>query len=636
MKKIRELIDKLNYYTKLYDEGHPAISDREWDDLYFELVTLEGQYNIYCEDSPTQKVDYRVVNELKKVTHNHPMLSLDKTKDMSEVYKFLGTQDFLSMCKMDGLTMSLRYLNGQLVSAETRGDGVTGEDVLHNALVIKTIPKKINYQEELIVDGEIICTYFDFEPFKQEYVHPRNFAAGSIRLLDSAECAKRNLTFVAWDVIRGFEEENSLWARLNKIANLGFTIVPCVLTDDWDAKEFIQNQAKENGYPIDGLVFKFDNIAYGKIQGATGHHLKNAIAFKFYDNSVPSKLKDIEWSMGRTGVLTPVAIFDAVEIDFTFVSRASLHNVSIMQDLLGQPYKGQPIEVAKMNMIIPQIVSATKGDGTATGILSLPVTCPVCGEPLELTDNNGVQQLVCANPNCAGKLLNRLDHFCGKDGLDIKQLSIASLNDLINWGYVNTFADIFQLEQHKIEWMQKPGWSRRSVERLLSFIAEAKNTSSEQFISAIGIPLIGKGVAKQLVNNCGDYFSFREKVNNHYSFSDIYGFGVEKENAILNFDYTEADEAAKYLRFIDSAQDQKHTLDGVTVVITGSLTRYKNRNDLIADIEACGGKVVGSVSKKTNYLINNDITSVSGKNKMAKEFNIPIITEQEFVDKFIK
>lgn len=636
MEKIRELINKLNYYTKLYDEGHPAISDKEWDDLYFELVELEKQYNIYCEDSPTQKVDYQVVNELKKVTHNHPMLSLDKTKDMSDVYKFLNNQDFLSMCKMDGLTCSLRYLNGKLVSAETRGDGITGEDIYHNALVVKTIPKKINYKDELIVDGEIICTYQDFEPFSEEYVHPRNFAAGSIRLLDSSECARRNLTFIAWDVIYGFEEEKYLWNKLNKIADLGFIIVPCIQSDDWDAKEFVQNQAKEAGYPIDGLVFKFNDIAYGKAQGATGHHLKNAIAFKFYDNSISSKLQNIEWSMGRTGVLTPVAIFDTVEIDFTLVNRASLHNVSIMHEILGYPYKNQPIEVAKMNMIIPQIVSADKGIENNDGSLQIPAVCPVCGEPLEIIKNNDVEQLVCINPNCAGKLLNKLDHFCGKDGLDIKQLSIASLNNLMDWGYVNNFVDIFKLKDHKTEWMKKAGWSRRSVERVLSFIEDAKNTTSEKFISAIGIPLIGKGVAKQIVNNCGNYLTFREKVNNKYSFSDIYGFGPEKEFAILNFDYTEADEVAKYLNFVDTTHSTNNTLENISIVITGSLTNYKNRNDLVSEIEARGGKVVGSVSKKTNYLINNDITSTSGKNKTAKELNIPIITEQEFIDKFLK
>ena len=355
LKRIQELIPILNYHTELYDAGKTEISDSEWDDMYFELQTLENTFNIYLPDSPTQKVHYELKDSLKKVKHNHPMLSLDKTKDMKDVYSFVGDNGFLSMCKMDGLTCSLRYLDGKLISAETRGDGETGEDILHNALVVKNLPNRIEYKNELIVDGEIICTYDDFEKFKNEYQNPRNFASGSIRLLDSAECAKRCLTFVAWDVIKGFDDLKTLHEKLSELYSLNFTVVPYIQGDDWDAKEFLVNKAKELSYPIDGLVFKFDDIAYGESLGATGHHKKNAIAFKFEDETFESRLKIIEWTMGRTGVLTPVAVFEPVEIDFTTVERASLHNVSVMKDLLGDcAYVGEPIHIFKANQIIPQ------------------------------------------------------------------------------------------------------------------------------------------------------------------------------------------------------------------------------------------------------------------------------------------
>ena len=355
--RMKELIQQLNYYTELYDKGQPEITDTEWDKLYFKLQEMEQTYGIYLPDSPTQSIHYEVKSSLQKVTHNHPMLSLGKTKDMNEVRSFLGNKDFIAMCKMDGLTCSLRYLNGILISAETRGDGIVGEDVLHNVLTIKNVPKRIPCNEEIIVDGEIICTYENFEKFQDEYQNPRNFAAGSIRLLDSKECAKRDLTFVAWDLIKGFESEEFLYYRLLTLQQkLGFTVVPYISGDDWDTKEYLVNKAKELSYPIDGLVFKFDDVAYGNSLGATDHHLRNAIAFKFEDDLFETKLKYITWTIGRTGVLTPVAVFDPVEIDFTVVERASLHNVSVMRETLGQhPWVGQRLHISKRNMIIPQI-----------------------------------------------------------------------------------------------------------------------------------------------------------------------------------------------------------------------------------------------------------------------------------------
>lgn len=360
-RRMQELIETLNYHTKLYDEGKPIISDTEWDSMYFELQELEMLFNIHLPNSPTSNVIFEVKNELKKVHHNHDMLSLGKTKDMAEVHDFLGSKDFITMLKMDGLTCSLCYKDGVLVSAETRGDGYIGEDVLHNVLTIDNVPKRINYKDELIIDGEIICTYQDFEKFKDEYQNPRNFAAGSIRLLDSKECAKRKLTFVAWDVIKGFDNLKYLNQKFQEIGKLNFTVVPWLMGDDFDAKEFLVNEAKKLGYPIDGLVFKFDDIAYGESLGQTEHHKRNAIAFKFEDEVYETRLQTIEWTIGRTGVLTPVAIFNPVEIDFTIVERASLHNVSVLHEILGEhPWVGQKIKISKRNMIIPQIEWAEK------------------------------------------------------------------------------------------------------------------------------------------------------------------------------------------------------------------------------------------------------------------------------------
>ena len=360
--EIRTLVDKLNYYTKLYDEGHPVISDKEWDDMYFKLQNLETLYNIYLSDSPTQNVNYQVVNKLNKVKHNHPMLSLDKTKSIDAIKSFLGNKDFICMAKMDGLTCSLKYLDGKLVSAETRGNGIEGEDILHNALQVKNIPNKINYKEELIIDGEIICTYNDFKDFEKEYKNPRNFASGSIRLLDSKESSMRNLTFIVWDIIKGLDEDR-LSSKLLKADELGFTIVPFEINlSEYETIEQIMEIVKKSSsiYPIDGLVFKYDNCDEYIAAGKTDHHFKGGLAYKFYDEEYETTLKNIEWSMGRTGVLTPVAIFEPIEIDGTEVSRANLFNLSVARDTLhGTQYRlgweGQKINVFKANQIIPQL-----------------------------------------------------------------------------------------------------------------------------------------------------------------------------------------------------------------------------------------------------------------------------------------
>lgn len=635
MEEMKELVNRLNYLTKKYDEGHPEVSDKEWDELYFKLVQMEKESGIHLDESPTQKINYQVVNELKKVEHNHKMLSLDKTKDIEEVKKFLGDNDYVAMCKMDGLTCSLRYVGGKLISAETRGNGLVGEDILHNALVIPSIPQQIKYQDELVVDGEIICTYEDFKPFSDTYKNPRNFASGSIRLLDSKECEKRNLTFVAWDIVKGYPNANdSFIFRLMLLIFEKFNIVPFEKGPVEHCVEVLTKTAQDMGYPIDGIVFKFDDIDFGKQQGETAHHFKNAIAYKFYDDEYETTLQNIEYSMGRTGILTPVAIYDDIEIDGSVCNRASLHNLSIMKDLLGDfPYKGEKIWIYKANMIIPQISKAEKRVSFEDFHFDIPETCPVCGSPTAINES---AQLYCTNPDCDGKLINKLDHFCGKKGLDIKGLSKATLEKLIDWGWVNNCVDIFSLKDHIKEWVVKPGFGAKSVEKILDSIEESKNCSTEAFIASLGIPLIGRTIAADLAKRFETYEALSKAIDEGYDFTKLPGFAWAKSQALKNFDYTEADKLYGILNVKPTSTTvdiSNQPLKDMKFVITGSLKQYKNRAELEHVIEQCGGKVVSAISKNVNYLINNDAESTSAKNMAAKKLGIPILTEAEFLEK---
>ena len=652
---IRSLIDELNRLTKLYDAGHPEISDKEWDELYFKLKQMEEETGIIYPDSPTQTIHFEKVSELKKVKHNHPMLSLDKTKDFNDIKTFVKNHEWIAMAKMDGLTCSLKYLNGKLISAETRGNGTEGEDITHNTKVISSIPQKINYKDELIVDGEIICTYEDFEPFKDTYKNPRNFASGSIRLLDSEECKKRHLTFVAWDVITSFNTEGLvsqyLSAKLQFIKEeFGFIVVPYII-NEYIEIDNVEKFFKENCiYPIDGLVFKYDNINEYNAAGRTDHHFKGSLAYKFYDETYETNLKNIEWTMGRTGVLTPVAVFDSIDIDGSTVERASLHNVSIMHETLGDcAYIGESLQVAKMNMIIPQIIEAGPKYNYEE-VITLKKTpancvikkCPYCGYPITYKKSEGnVINAYCENKLCESRLVNRLDHFCGKKGLDIKGLSKVTLGKFIEWGWVEKIEDIYHLsETHGSEFILKPGFGDKSVAKILKAIEESKHTTLAAFISAIGIPLIGQAVAKDLVNYFGTYEDFRNAVDDDkYDFSILDNFGEEMNKSIKNFNYAEADKISKLLIFkapIANNIQINNNLTGKTIVITGKLTTFKNRAKLKAVIESHGGKVSDSISGKTDLLINNDVNSTSSKNKAAKALNIPIVSELDFMKQYIE
>ena len=630
---IQNIIKKLNYYTKFYDEGHPKISDKEWDDMYFELVKAENETGIYFEDSPTQKVNYQVLNKLEKVEHDHLMLSLDKTKDINTLNAFIKNKDIISMAKMDGLTCSLTYENGRLIRAETRGNGIVGENILHNALQVKNIPNKINFKKKLVIDGEIICDYKTFERFNSEYKNPRNFASGSIRLLDSRESSMRGLSFVAWDCIEGLENEIYLNAKLWSLHENGFTIVPYIVHGNNNIEKDIENikkYSKEKGYPIDGIVVKYNNVEEYLKAGKTDHHFKGGLAYKFYDDEYDTILKDIEYDIGRTGVLTPVAVFNSINIDGTECSRASLHNISILKETLhGFGWKGQQIKVFKANQIIPQISWAEDDDKYTKEYIDYPHICPICKGKTSIHNNNGVEILMCDNPDCEGKTLNRFVHFCSKKGLDIKGLSKATLEKLMDWGWINTYQDIFLLYQYKNKWIDKAGFGEASVNKILNAIEEAKNTTLDRIIAAAGIPEIGSRVAKDLSNHYNSWNDFR----NEKDFLQYDGIGEVMNNNLLTFNYDDLNLDYTINRFLSIKNENDEnvkTLDGKTFCITGKVHIFKNRSELQKDIESKGGRVVSSMSSKVDYLINNDNASTSAKNIAAQKAGIPIITEEEY------
>ena len=639
-----EKVNQLNYYTSKYDEGNPEISDKEWDDLYFAIKEYEKTH-VPVDFSPSQSISYQVVNSLQKVTHSHPMLSLDKTKDIRAIKSFIKGHDWIVMAKMDGLTCSLRYLDGKLFSAETRGNGVIGENITHNAKVIPSIPKVIDYKDELIVDGEIVCTYKDFEEFKEAYKNPRNFASGSIRLLDAKECSRRHLTFIAWDVIKGGEYPY-LSANLSALTDYGFKIVPMFINNkenDPSLESYIDTIKRKSellSYPIDGVVFKYDKIEEYTAAGRTDHHFKGGLAYKFYDETYSTKLKYIDWTMGRTGQLTPTAVFNPIDIDGSTVERASLHNVSIMKETLGDcAYVGEPLEVCKMNQIIPQIVSAgpkySYGEVIAAGGVSandMIEICPICGSGVEIRQDGIAEICYCTNPNCSGKLINKLDHFCGKKGLDIKGLSKATLEKLIDWNWVSCFKDIYRLQEHKKEWITKEGFGEKSVQNILDSIENSRQNDLWRVIAAAGIPNIGVTAAKQLANYFKTYAKFRSAIEEDFDFTELQDFGEITADTLLNFDYEEIDDVVFYAISCNPVEEKQNKLENITFCITGKLHDFKNRTELKNLIESLGGKATDSVSSKTNYLINNDINSTSSKNKTAKSLGVEIITEKDFLD----
>jgi len=631
----QELIKTLNDATAQYEAGHPIMSDKQWDDLYFQLKQFEERTGIIYPDSPVHTIKVYQFSSLKKVTHSHPMLSLDKTKSLTAINDFIGNHEVVAMAKMDGLTCSLTYTNGMLTRAETRGNGIEGEDITHNVEHVKNVPIKIpTNKPTVVIDGEMICTYKDFEPFKGEYRNPRNFAAGSIRLQDPYESQRRNLTFIAWDGIEGFDE-TTLTDKLSTISNYGFDIVPWMMENPQHAITDIQQYCQTHSYPIDGIVFKYNNCAEYEAMGRTEHHFKGGIAYKFYDDLYDTELLDIEWSMGKTGVLTPIAIFEPIDVDGSIVERASLHNVSLLKDFFrGTPFRHQPMRIYKANQIIPQVYDTADSKALTDDIIPFPEVCPYCGHPLDYRYEGVSEYCFCDNKACGGRLINRLDHFFGKKGLNIKGLSEATFEKLIDWGWVNSITDVFHLENYREEWIKKPGFGPKSVENLLNSINAGRHCELSSFLAGLGIPLVGSRYSKIIAEHMWDYAEFRDAINSGFNFMTYDGIGPEINDSIINFDYTEADNLDMLeLEIVNNTKTKENNsyqvLQGQVFVITGRLHSYKNRDELIQEIEANGGKVVNTITKNVNYLINNDINSTSSKNIAAKKLNIPIITEEK-------
>lgn len=624
--RVRELTELLNKAADAYyNTGDTIMEDHEFDTLLEELCSLEQETGFVMATSPTHKVGYEVKSELQKVTHNHPMLSLAKTKDWNEFIMHFGSKDVIGMLKMDGLTCSLRYIDGELVSAETRGNGEIGEDIFHNIKTVKTVPQKIPYKDELIVDGEIICTYEDFEPFSTEYKNPRNFASGSIRLLDSNECAKRPLTFVAWNVIKGFDNENSFLRKLVLIDELGFTVVPWTSSFDWDAKEFLVNKAKKLGYPIDGLVGRFDDIKYGENLGATEHHSNSALAYKFKDDVYETTLRNVEWNTTRTGIIAPVAVFDEVDLDGALTTRATLHNLSIIEQLeLGI---GDTITVYRSNMVIPKI----DDNLTRSNTLKIPTTCPCCRQPTEIkyTDNSKV--LMCTNPNCAAKKLAQFTHFVSRKCMNIDGLSERTLETLISHGFIHKYKDIYHLSDRRSELIRLDGYGAKSIDNLLESIEKSRNVKLENFITALSIPNIGLSAAKAISKKFnGDHYEFIQALSSDYDFSQIDDFG-EITNKSLHDWWKSKDPMAELLpiemNFIVEEKSVDNSLSGLKFCITGMFSQ--SRDELKAILESKGAKFISSVSKNLDVLFVGD--KAGSKLAKAQQFGIKIADENELM-----
>lgn len=643
---MRGMVSILNQASEAYyNTGNPIMTDEQFDVRLEDLRQLEEETGFVLANSPTHNVGAKVLTELKEVTHSSPMLSLDKCHSVEEIVKFANGKELVASIKLDGLTCRLTYEDGILMRAETRGNGYVGSDITEHVKQFINVPLKINKSGTYIVDGEAIITDEDFAEINKngEYKNSRNLASGTLSVLDTSLVAKRRLRLVAWDIVEG--GGNSLKDNLNKAKELGFNVVPNWFAAKLDPKKlegtivYIFDYAEEEGLPNDGIVFKFNDVQYGKSLGATSHHFRNGIAYKAKNEEVETKLRNIDWTLGKTGVITPTAIFDAVDIYDTTVERASLHNISIMRELLGEePHIGQSIVVTKSNMIIPQVVRADKSySGIQDLMLDIPTKCPVCSGETKIKKDNDSEVLICTNDDCKGKLLGKLTHFASKNAMNIDGLSEATLEKFINLGWLNCFEDIDGLKYHFSEMIELDGFGVTSAKKLLSAISESKKTTLDRFIYSLSIPLIGRSASKT-ISKCfnGDFDNFYKNCcMSKFDFTSLDDFG-EAMNDSIN-DYIEKNvvmigNLAKEMWFEKSnIVSDSNILAGKTFCITGSLNHFVNRDEAKEKIEQAGGKVSGSVSAKTSYLVNNDTESTSGKNKKAKELNIPIISEEELI-----
>ena len=650
--EIQKLVKTLNYHTDLYNAGKPEISDREWDDKYFKLQKLEKESGIYLPDSPTQSLHYDLKNCLEEIKQTHFMGSLEKTKEIDGVKAFSKGKKLIAMGKMDGLSCALRYEDGALVKATSRGKiPLIGFNVLEHIKGIKNIPKRINKKGIFEVDGEVICKYSDFEKFAQKgYKSARNFAAGSLALSDPRECAERDLSFVAWDYINN--PYDTLGEALEELGELNFTTVPWISGIDLSVDNLeeiikeIKKRCQEQSLPIDGAVFKYDNVEEYKAAGFTESYPNGGLAFKFYDEEYESELIDIVYDIGRTGTLTPVAVFKDVEIDGATINRATLSNMSILYQTFGTytPFKGTKVFVTRRNMVIPHIerVENIAADelSEVPELCPIPERCPLCGGETVIRSSGGeAEKLMCTTEECEGNLAVRIAHYCNMTkGMKIKGISRATIEKLIEWEWIESIKDIYTLKDHRDEWVKKPGFGPKSVDKLLAAIEKSKDCQLWQFISALGIPLIGETASRVLEAHFSTWATLYKANQENFIFSTIPNFGYEMEKSLQRTDLTIANEiATSYLRFTSSKESvsEGNSLADKTIVITGKLNHFKNRDALKEAILAQGGEVAGSVSAKTDFLLTNDTSSGSSKNVTAQKLGVKIISEDEFIEKFL-
>ncbi len=644
--RMKYLVDTLNQAGKAYyAEDREIMSNFEYDSLYDELTALERETGIVLANSPTASVGYESVDELPKDRHETPMLSLDKTKSREELRDWLQGNPAILSWKLDGLTVVLTYSAGKLAKAVTRGNGEIGEVVTNNARTFKNIPLTIPYTGELVVRGEAVITYSDFERMNAEiedaearYKNPRNLCSGSVRQLNNEITAKRNVRFYAYSLIsaENVDFQNSQEAQFGFLQEQGFEVVEHYLVTEeniLDTVALFEKKIENYDIPSDGLVLTYENIAYGRSLGRTAKFPRHSIAFKWADELQETTLKEIEWSASRTGLINPVAVFEPVELEGTTVSRASVHNISIVRSLrLGI---GDRITVYKANMIIPQIAENL----TQSDTLEIPDTCPVCGGRTEIRAVNEVQSLYCTNENCAAKRIKSFTLFVSRDAMNIDGLSEATLEKLIDRGFVKEFADLFHLDRYREEIAGMEGFGEKSCQNLLDSIEQARNTTLPRVVYGLGIANIGVANAKMLCRYF-DHDLERMRSADVETLSAIDGVGEVIASAFAEYMRNE-ENCARMDRLmaelhveIPRVEEGSQTLTGMSFVITGSLIHFAGRNDLKEIIEQKGGKVTGSVTGKTTCLINNDITSGSSKNKKAKELGVPILSEEDFLAQY--
>ena len=636
---MKEKIEILNRASKAYyQDAEEMMSNFEYDKLYDELAALEAETGMILAGSPTQNVGYEVLSDLPKERHPERMLSLDKTKDRQALAEWLAGQKGILSWKLDGLTIVLTYEEGKLVKALTRGNGDVGEVITNNARVFANVPVEIPHKGRLVLRGEAVIKYSDFEKINAsignadaKYKNPRNLCSGSVRQLNNRITAERNVNFFAFSLVEaagvdfaGSRQKQMMWLR-----DQGFDVVEYRMVDAEnvvDAVGYFEAAVADNDLPSDGLVLSLDDIDYSRSLGTTAKFPRDSIAFKWQDQVAETTLKEIEWSASRTGLINPVAIFEPVELEGTTVSRASVHNISVMRDLkLGL---GDTITVYKANMIIPQIAENLTGSND----IEVPENCPVCGEQTTVKNDNGVETLYCTNEACLAKQIKRFTLFVSRDAMNIDGLSEATIEKLIAKGLIRELADLFALEQYREQITAMEGFGEKSFENLASSIEKAKDTTPERLLYSLGIPGIGVANAKVIVKACGRKWDKAVALTRE-ELIEIDGIGEIMADAyVLYFDddtkRKEAEDVRAMVRLDETEEETADFLEGKTFVITGSLQHYENRDALKAEIQRAGGKVAGSVSAKTAYLINNDLQSTSGKNKKAKELGIPIIDEE--------